>query len=180
MPAISASDSPAEAPDELALGDDEEEHHRDERDHDRREDEVPLGGVLTDEAVDLDRQRLAVASAQKDQRDEEVVPDEEAGEDRDGGRHRTQQREDDLDEGAQRARAVDPGGLLVIRWQRADESRVEEHADRRRDADPEQDHSEVAADEAEVPERDVQRHDPELERNDDPEDEQEVERRAER
>ena len=80
-----------------------------------------------------------------------------------------EQREDDPDVRAEEAGAVDLGRLLVVLRERADEAGVEEHRQRHQQADVEHDHPEVVAGQVEVAHRDVERDEPELEREDDPE-----------
>ena len=149
-----------------------------ERDDHRGEDEVPSRGECTDEGVDGDRQWRLVRAVEVDQREEEVVPDDEAGEDRDRARHRAQQREDDLPERPQRGRAVDARRLLVLLRQGQHEARVEEDRERHPDARVEEDDPEVRPDEPEIAHDGVRRDEAELEREDDREHEEEVERRA--
>src|SRR3954447_20502652 len=84
----SALDPAGEALDEPLLGEDverEDGHHRDEHDG---EDEVPLGHQRADVVVHDDGKGLAAGAVEEDQRREEVVPHDEAGQDGDRARRR--------------------------------------------------------------------------------------------
>src|SRR5262249_22330728 len=129
-----APDASREAANELLLRDDEEEEDREQRDENRGEYKVPLREILADERVHRERQGLMATAAEKDQRDEEVVPDEQAGQDCNGSGDRTQERKHHADIRAKRSRSVDPGGLFVISRQSSYEARIEKHRQRTQDS----------------------------------------------
>src|SRR3954468_2566415 len=100
--------------DELLLGEEVEGQDRDHRADEDGEDEVPLGDQAADVVVHGHRQRLVVRAVEEDQRGEEVVPDDEAGEDGHGAGGRAHEWEDDADEDLPAGGPVDGGGLLVV------------------------------------------------------------------
>src|SRR3954452_14279051 len=148
--------------DELLLGEEVEGQDRDHRDDDHGEDEVPLADQRADVVVHDHRERLAVRAVEEDQRGEEVVPDDQAGEDRDRPGGRAHEREDDPQEDLGSGGAVDGGRFLVVAGQPAEEAAVEEDRQRHQHAGVDHDHAPRGAHEPERAGLDVERDDAEL------------------
>ena len=95
--------------------DDQRHDHRHER---ARGQDVPLATAV---AVEHQQRRwqhpLLLAGAQEDQRHQEVVPDPQELEDREGADGRDRQRQHESDEHLEMRRAVDGGRLEQVAWQ---------------------------------------------------------------
>src|SRR3954454_14848901 len=133
-PGLALDGAAGDAADEVALqGEehDERQRHGDER---RRRQELPPTAELVHEVVDLDGHRQVLRAGRPDvhERDQQVVPDEQELEDREGGDRRHAHRQGEAEERGHGARAVDVGRLEDLLRQAAHE--VAQQEDRERQA----------------------------------------------
>ena len=93
----------------------EEQHRRRQADdHDRREQVAPIGGIRRLEGIDAKLHRGALGAGEEIHGVDEVVVDHDGAEDDDRSRDRLHQREDDVEEQAQRAAAVHDGRFVDL------------------------------------------------------------------
>ena len=122
----------------------EEHEHDQRRDRDQQdvgEQQVVRGGEL---ALEVEQRQLhgrVLVAGEEVERVDEVVEDRHRLHDDHGDRDGLQQREDDAEEDAQRAGAVDRGGLVELARDRGDERPEQQDRERQPERDLDQDHA---------------------------------------
>ena len=153
--------------DDLLLEEHVADDRGDDRDHDRGVHRNVVRGELVGKIADADLDRAQLLRRNEKVGEHELVPAGEELEGRGGDDARAAQRQDDVEEAAEEAAAVDIGGLLQLHGDGVHQPADKEGGHRDADRAVQQDHAAVGVDEPQLRDDDKVGHHQRVERNED-------------